>query len=298
MYGVNNGGAYPYGVVGAVTSAPGFGLFGVATASGTVGFAGGATNGAIAGQFSGPVNIYNGPLTILGNYVATGTKSAAVPHPDGSHRLLYCMESPEAWFEDFGTGTLSGGKADVKLDADFAAVVDTKNLHVFLTPHDEAHQLAVKTRSGNGFSVAASVSADASARGMKATDASGTFTYRVVAKRKDVQADRLAKFTVPQEIKGLPRFPKFPPAPAHEGVIPFHAMYCPGSLPLFIAPSSVSATGFLRHCKWLQVAKWQGVRVLAVNPPNPPLPKGHPLPASGRGAKPRRTGAYPPHRDL
>ena len=91
--------------------------------------------GAIAGQFSGPVNIYNAPATgtpittgdlyVQRNFQVSGTKSAAVPHPDGTHRLLYCVESPEAWFEDFGEGTITAGKADVKLDPDFAAVVDT-----------------------------------------------------------------------------------------------------------------------------------------------------------------------------
>ena len=69
-----------------------------------------------------------GGLTIVG-----GIKSAAVPHPDGSHRQLYCMESPENWFEDFGNVS---------------------------------------------------------------------FAYRVVAKRKDVIADRLATVALP---KGLQR---------------------------------------------------------------------------------------------
>ena len=45
----------------------------------------------------------------------------------------------------------------------------------------------------------------------------GTFTYRVVAKRKDVQAERLAKFTVPQPITApalpTPVIPPAPPAP-------------------------------------------------------------------------------------
>jgi len=34
--------------------------------------------------------------------VIGGPKSAAVPHPDGTLRRLYCVESPESWFEDFG----------------------------------------------------------------------------------------------------------------------------------------------------------------------------------------------------
>jgi len=67
------------------------------------------------GDTDGLAGTFNSLVYINGNYIATGTKSAAVPHPDGTHRLLYCMESPEAWFEDFGTGTISGGKAEVKL---------------------------------------------------------------------------------------------------------------------------------------------------------------------------------------
>ncbi len=208
VFGVSAGGSgQPYGVVGSVNAAPGFGLFGVTNVAGTVGFAGGAgVAGAIAGQFAGPVNIYNngaitrGDLFIQGNYTALGTKSAAVPHPDGTHRLLYCVESPEAWFEDFGEGTITGGKAEVKLDADFAAVVDTSKLHVFVTEHDTTHHLAVTARAGSSFSVGAAPSTTAAA-GTKASELSGTFSYRVVAKRKDVKADRLAKYAVPQEIK-------------------------------------------------------------------------------------------------
>jgi hypothetical protein len=35
----------------------------------------------------------------------------------GSKRLLHCMESPEHWFEDFGSARLTRGRATVKLDA-------------------------------------------------------------------------------------------------------------------------------------------------------------------------------------
>ncbi len=234
VLGVSNAaaGGQPYGVAGSVTAAPGFGLFGVTSIAGTVAFAGGAAvAGAIAGQLSGPFNLYNsvpgapGNLYVQGNLTVSGAKSATVPHPDGSHRLLYCVESPESWFEDFGEGTITGGKATVALDPDFAAVVDTSKLHVFLTPHDTTHHLAVTARAGSGFSVGAGVTGDATARGAKASDLNGTFTYRVVAKRKDITAERLAKFAVPQEIKApalvIPNHPEpkkgtppaLPPAP-------------------------------------------------------------------------------------
>ena len=40
---------------------------------------------------------FAGDVTITGNLTLNGMKSAAVPFPDGSRRLLYCMESPELW---------------------------------------------------------------------------------------------------------------------------------------------------------------------------------------------------------
>ena len=229
VYGISGGGsasgAQPYGVVGSVASAPGFALFGIATISGTVGFAAGASvSGAIAGQFSGPVNIYNtgpgipGNLYIEGNQTVSGSKSAAVPHPDGTHRLLYCMEAPEAWFEDFGEGTITGGKAEITLDPDFAAVVDTSKLHVFCFAHDANHALHLAGRTATGFVVGASPSAVAVAAGKTAGDLNGTFTYRVVAKRKDVAAPRLAKFAVPQAITAPALV--VPPPPATSKAIP------------------------------------------------------------------------------
>jgi len=54
-------------------------------------------------------------------------KSAAVLHPDGTHRRLYCVESPDSWFEDFGEAPLECGEATVTLDPDFAAVAETAN---------------------------------------------------------------------------------------------------------------------------------------------------------------------------
>jgi hypothetical protein len=38
----------------------------------------------------------------MGNLAATGLKTAVVPLADGTRRRLYCVESPESWFEDVG----------------------------------------------------------------------------------------------------------------------------------------------------------------------------------------------------
>ena len=142
-----------------------------------------------------------------GNFVCVnGVKSAAVLHPDHTHRLVYCMESPESWFEDFGTGQLVSGKAEVALDADFAAIVHADMYHLFLTPRGDCRGLYVSAQTAAGFSV----------RELQGGTSSLSFSYRVVAQRKDVRAARLAKFTPAQggrRVKPL-QLPKSPvPAP-------------------------------------------------------------------------------------
>jgi hypothetical protein len=137
-----------------------------------------------AGIFLGPVVTW-GPLVNFG-----GPKSAAVPHPDGSHRLLYCMESPESWFEDFGEAKLVKGKAAVKIDKDFAGVAKTDAYHVFLSPYGESNGLYVSRRNRNGFEV----------REQGGGRNTLTFSYRVVARRKDGPGERLPKFDAPSQI--------------------------------------------------------------------------------------------------
>jgi len=137
-----------------------------------------------AGIFLGPVVTW-GPLV---NFA--GPKSAAVQHPDGSHRLLYCMESPESWFEDFGEAKLVKGKAAVKIDKDFAGVAKTDAYHVFLSPYGESNGLYVSRRNRNGFEV----------REQSGGRNTLTFSYRVVARRKDVPSERLPKFDAPSQI--------------------------------------------------------------------------------------------------
>jgi hypothetical protein len=184
-----------YGVVGASGSSSGSaGLLGVATGPNAIGFGTIAQGGA---TFAG---YFNGTTVVNGAFAVTGSKSAAVKDANGEYRLMYSVESPEAWFEDFGTGTLVSGTADVKLDPLFAQLVRTDQYHVFLTPHDEEHHLAVKARAGQGFIVAASASVEAAAKGKKASDLNGTFSYRIVAKRADITGERLATFTMPPKL--------------------------------------------------------------------------------------------------
>jgi len=136
------------------------------------------TSKGFAGIFLGPVVTW-GPFVNIG-----GPKSAAVPHPDGSHRLLYCVESPESWFEDFGEAKLVKGKATVKIEKDFAAVVNGTGYHVFLSAYGDSNGLYVSRRNRNGFEV----------REQKGGRSNLAFSYRIVARRKDAPAQRLPKF--------------------------------------------------------------------------------------------------------
>jgi hypothetical protein len=141
--------------------------------------------GGLAGRFDGPV-VVNGAFTVMG-----GPKSAAVRHPDGSHRRLYSVESPESWFEDFGTGKLRRGSAEVKLDRDFAALVRRDDYHVFLTPLGDSQGLYVSGKGSSSFKV----------REQQGGTSSVAFSYRVVARRKDIKGRRLEKVKIPRALR-------------------------------------------------------------------------------------------------
>ena len=70
--------------------------------------------------------------------------------PDGSLRRLYSIESPESWFEDFGAQKLVKGRAEVRVDPKFAAVV-RGDYHIFLTPYGDSNGLYVARRSRQGL---------------------------------------------------------------------------------------------------------------------------------------------------
>ncbi len=143
---------------------------------------GGPKGTGLAGAFIGEV-VIDGNFTVF-----TGAKSAAVPHPDGSHRRLYSLESPESFFEDFGRARLRRGKATVRLDREFAALVRREDYYVFVTPEGPTSGLYVSRKTRNGFEV----------REQGEGRGSLGFCYRVVARRKDIAGRRLEKVPVPR----------------------------------------------------------------------------------------------------
>jgi hypothetical protein len=165
-----------YGAVGSSTS--GFGV--AAVAGGTLpALLAYGTGGGAAGRFDGDVQV-NGTLTV------NGVKSAAVRHPDGTLRRLHCLEAPEAMFEDMGEAELVDGRAEVRLDPDFAALVDVDGYQVMLTSYAPV-ALYVSRRDREAFEIAV-------VAGDRAPRARGEVRcgWRVVARRADVEHDRLA----------------------------------------------------------------------------------------------------------
>jgi len=174
-YGVYGSSPNNYAVVGVTTS--GNGVYGQVSAADQSGVVGRTLNA------SGNWAIYG-----FGNIGATGTKSAVVPAKDGKgHMTLYCMESPECWFEDFGSAQLSNGSVRVKLDPEFAQTIETGEYHVFVQAEGECKGLSVRSRTNTGFVVQELAGGRSNVR----------FAFRIVALRKDVTAPRLRRVSLP-----------------------------------------------------------------------------------------------------
>jgi len=184
------------GVVGSCQGANGDGVRGSGTGQGGAGVHGVSEafngNGVIAAAHIGPqafgiwaasssglAGRFDGTVVVNGDLRVTGSKSAAVRFSDGTLRLLYALESPESWFEDFGSGRLVDGRAEVALDEAFVSVTSDDQYHVFITEYEDDNSLYVTGRTNSGFEVRS-----------KTSTGNGEFSYRVVAKRNDIPTSR------------------------------------------------------------------------------------------------------------
>jgi hypothetical protein len=146
-----------------------------------------ATNAFIEAQFDTNGN----PVfwtDSLGDTVAKGNKSAAVPLKSGKMVKVFSMESPEVWFEDFGAGQLMSGITTVPLDQKFAQTVNlAMGYHVFVTPKGDCKGLFVTNETKDGFEV----------RELGGGQSSIAFDYRIVAHRNGYETMRLPAAPLP-----------------------------------------------------------------------------------------------------
>jgi len=125
---------------------------------------------------------FSGNVAVAGDLAVTGTKSSVATLSDGRRVLLYAIESPQNWFEDFGTAELRDGKAWVSLEGVFAETVNTgASYHVFLTPNGDCKGLYVAERRPDGFLV----------RELGRGKSTVGFDYRIVAPRRGFETVRL-----------------------------------------------------------------------------------------------------------
>lgn len=174
-----------YGVRGDAGSGAGAArLLGVATTANAVALGSVVVAPAtIAGYFNGEVHVHGGAFVVDDMTMKHGT----VSHPDGTKRLMYSMEAPESWIEDFGKATLVNGITTIAIDTDFAAVAHMDDFHVFLSEYDGNNSLYVTKQSANGFEVHA-----------KSGTGNGTFSYRVVAKPNvGRKVERMPEYRLP-----------------------------------------------------------------------------------------------------
>jgi hypothetical protein len=173
-YGLWGAGVFGLGWNSAYTNMPStrdFGVFGTAT------FFDGTGVGAYDGSQSGASQA----LYAWGRTVATGTKSASVPTSQGN-QLVYCMESPEIWFEEIGSATLTNGQARINLDPMYLETVFIDEEHpmeVFIQEQGETEGLYVII-DHDGFTV----------KEKKGGRSNVRFSFRVMAKRRFYQDHR------------------------------------------------------------------------------------------------------------
>lgn len=136
------------------------------------------------------------------NFLANGTLSCSgglttvVPTESNKKVQVYSVQSPENWFEDFGSGQLAGGVARVQLETTFAQTVNVGvDYHVFVTPKGDCKGLYVTNENAGGFEV----------HELGGGQSNIAFDYRIVARRKGYENLRLADATEIAKVPSIKR---------------------------------------------------------------------------------------------
>jgi len=122
-----------------------------------------------------------------GDLSCTGQVKSLVSTGGGARKVeSYAMQSPENWMEDFGSANLEKGVAVVTLDPAFAETVTAdSSYHVFLTPNGDSKGLYVISKTPTTFEVRESGGGTSSL----------SFDFRITAKRRGYEAQRLKDVT-------------------------------------------------------------------------------------------------------
>jgi hypothetical protein len=210
---------FPAGVWGSTGLSPGVGVGVLGTADDTA--AGIFINNSPSTYYTLDALSYDssGPMFDAYNYsnnVGCNINSAAHLHCDGGVGALVrldggkrkvamaSVESPENWFEDFGSAQLINGVAVIQLDPDFIQTVNTeKDYRVFPVPNGDCRGLYVTNKSANSFEV----------RELGGGTSNTRFDYRITAIRRKYETVRFEDHTNdPDPRKMLEQMHKVMPA--------------------------------------------------------------------------------------
>jgi hypothetical protein len=118
-----------------------------------------------------------------GDLVCNGSVLTVTRVDDGARVVaLYATQSPENWFEDYGSATLVNGVATVALEPVYAQTINTAvGYHVFAMPKGDCRGLYVTNETASSFEV----------HELGGGQANIDFDYRIVGKRKGYENVRL-----------------------------------------------------------------------------------------------------------
>lgn len=122
-----------------------------------------------------------------GSLSCTGQVKSLVSAGGGARVVeTYSVQSPENWMEDFGSGQLQRGIAVITIDPAFAETISADAAyHVFITPNGDSKGLYVIRKTAGSFEVRESGGGTSSLY----------FDYRIVAKRRGYETERLQDVT-------------------------------------------------------------------------------------------------------
>jgi len=143
-----------------------------------------ASEYAIGGQFVGMGGAGGYVVNIADDLnnrkiVGTGSVSEVIPTQNHGRIILTAPESPEYWYQDYGTVTMTNGQATITLDAILSdiIVVDTQNpVRVICTPYQMPYFNGVTVMQYNKNSV--------TLKELNGGTHSGTLHYQLVVKPK------------------------------------------------------------------------------------------------------------------
>ena len=113
---------------------------------------------------------------------SNGLKTAIVETSDGA-RALYCEESAEVYFSDYGSGKLLGNEVTVQIDKTFIETVNLSTKYFVFLQSEGPGVLYVTEQDSKCFKVK-----------LVSGEPNISFSYRIVAKRLDCESIRLERF--------------------------------------------------------------------------------------------------------